>query len=134
DLLQLAVELRLVRAELLEIARLDQLVHRGRARLHLLGLVLGALNREARALHLAADAGRGLADTNLGLRGRVLRLDHFLLGAELLAPRLELLLVVDEPDLLVLELLDLSVEVLELLLDPRLALQRLAGEILAPSR
>src|SRR5207247_6807050 len=82
--------------------------------------------------HLVADSRRSLADPHLRLGGRVLRLDHFLLGAEGLDPRGELLLARDELLLLRLELLDLPVETLELLLNRGLALERLAGEILAP--
>ena len=63
--------------------------------------------------------------------GGVLRLDHFLLRAEGLDARLELLLRGDELLLLVGELLHLRVEALELLLRGGLALERLPGEILA---
>src|SRR5687768_14499020 len=80
DLLELAVELRPVAAgEVLERAGLDQLLDRRRARLHLLGLVLRALDREPGVGHLVADPRRRLADPDLSLRRGVLRLDHFLL-------------------------------------------------------
>ena len=79
--------------------------------------------------HLVADAGRRLADLDLRLGGRVLRLDHFLLAAEGLDAGRERALVLDELLLLRLELLRLAVEVLQLLLDADLALERGAGEI-----
>jgi len=79
NLRQLPIQLRLVRREVLEPARLNELVDRRRARLHLLGLVLRPLDREPRVLQLPADPGGGLADPHLRLRCRVLRLDHFLL-------------------------------------------------------
>src|SRR5205085_7848228 len=134
ELRELAVELRLVGGEVLERAGGRELVDRARARLHLLGLVLGALDREARVGHLLADPGRRLADPHLGLGGRVLRLDDLLLRSEGLDLRLELLLASDELLLLRLELLHLLVEPLELLLDGRLPLERLSGEILASGR
>src|SRR5581483_4840600 len=132
DLRELAIELRLVaRSQVLERARARQLVDRGGARLHLLGLALRALDREARVVHPAADARRRLAHAHLRLGGRVLRLEHFLLGTERLDPRLELLLRRDELLLLVGEALHLVVHALQLLLRDCLALERLPREILA---
>ena len=132
DLRELAVELRLVAGgEVFERPGGRELVDRRGARLHLLGLVLGALDGETRVLHVLADPGRGLADLDLGLGGRVLRLEDLLLGAEGLDAGLELLLGRDELLLLVLELLHLPVHVLQLLLRDRLALERLPGEVLA---
>src|SRR5439155_370606 len=84
---ELAVEWGLVGGEILERARRRQLVDCVRARLHLFCLVPRTLDRRARIGHLVADSGRSLADPHLGLGGRVLRLDHFLLGAEGLAAR-----------------------------------------------
>src|SRR5581483_1524990 len=131
DLRQLAVELRLVASgEVLERARARQLVDRRRARLQLLGLVACALDGRAGVGHAAADSRCRLADAHLGLGGRVLRLQHFLLGPERLDARLELLLRRDELVLLVGEPLHLGVEVLQLLLRHGLALERGAGEIL----
>src|SRR5262249_5438888 len=106
----------------------------GGARLHLLGLRFRALDRRAGIGHLAAEPGRRLVDPNLRLGGRVLRLHHFLLGAERLDPRGEFLLVLDEPLLLVFELLDLPVEALQLLLDAGLPLESLPREVLAAAR
>ena len=83
---------------------------RTRARLHLRGLVAGPLDREAGVRHLLADPRRGLADLHLRLGRRVLRLDHFLLGAERLDLRLELALAPHELLLLLLEPLDLRIE------------------------
>jgi len=97
----------------------------------LLGLVLRALNRQACVVHLPADAGGRLTDADLRLRGGVLGLDHFLLRAELLDAGLELLLVRDQLLLLILQLRHLSVEILELLLETRLPLERLPGKVLA---
>jgi len=131
---QLPIQLSLIGGEVVERAGLDELVDRGRARLHLVGLVLGTLNRESGVLHRAADPRRGLADSHLSLGGRVLGLDHFLLRAELLHPRGELLLGGDELLLLLLERLHLPVEVLELLLDAGFPLERLTGEILPARR
>src|SRR5207247_351226 len=68
---------------------------------------------------------------DLRLGGRVLRLDHFLLTSEGLDLGRELLLAADELLLLRLEVVRLPVEVLQLLLDDRLALERLACEVLA---
>ena len=64
---------------------------------------------------------------------RVLRLDDLLLAPEGLDLRREALLVLDQLLLLRLEPGDLLVEALELLLDERLALERLAREVL-PAR
>ena len=91
-----------------------QLVDRGRPRLHLLGLVLRALDREPDVGHVLADPGRGLADLDLRLGGRVLGLDHFLLRAERLDLRLERLLAADQLLLLVGELLALLLEPVDL--------------------
>src|SRR5207244_11454590 len=101
--LELAVELRPVVREVRERPRAGELLDRPGARLHPLGLVLRALDREARVGHLLADSGRRLADAHLRLRGRVLGLDHFLLRAEGLDLGLELLLGGDELLLLRLE-------------------------------
>ena len=98
----------------LERSRRGELVDRRRARLKLLGLVLRALDREARVFHAFADPGRGLADLHLRLGGRVLRLDDLLLRAEGLDARLELLLRGNQLLLLASELLHLLVEPLEL--------------------
>src|SRR4029079_974942 len=84
QLRQLPVELGRGRAELLEVARRDELVDRRGGSLLLLRLVLRALDREAGVVHLAADSGRSFADPYLRLRRGVLGLDHFLLRAELL--------------------------------------------------
>ena len=121
-------------AEVLERARRRQLLDRAGARLELLRLLARALDREPGVLHPLADAGRRLADLHLRLRCRVLGLDHFLLGAELLDPRLELVLGRDEGFLLRLELLHLAVERLQLLLGRRLALERLLREVVAVGR
>src|SRR5205807_6988012 len=76
DLRELAVELRLIaRGEVLERTARRELVDRRRARLHLLGLVLGALDGEPGVVHVLADPRRSLADLDLGLRGGVLRLE-----------------------------------------------------------
>src|SRR5262249_49874816 len=116
DLTQLPVEIRLPAGrEVFERAGGDQLVDGRGARLHLLRLVLRALDREPRVGHLLADPARGLADLHLRLGGGVLRLDDLLLGTERLDLRLELLLRGDELFLLRLELLDLDVEPLKLL-------------------
>ena len=131
DLRELAVERRLAGREVLEGARLDELVDGCRAGLHLLGLVLRALDREAGVGHLLADPGRRLADPHLRLGGRVLRLDDLLLAAEGLDLGREALLVREELLLLGLEPGDLLVEPLELLLGDRLALERRAREVLA---
>ena len=111
-----------------------ELVHRARARAHVLGLVHRALHRQADVGHLLADAGRGLGDLHLRLGGRVLRLDDLLLGAELLELGAQLLLLVDQALLLLLELGDLLVERLQLGLGELLALERGAGEVLAARR
>src|SRR5204862_6542191 len=100
--------------------------------LHLLGLVLRALDREADVRHLLADPGRRLADPNLRLGRGVLRLDHFLLRAERLHLRPERLLALDQLLLLSLELAALLHDRLELALERRLPGERLAGEVLAP--
>ena len=100
------------------------------ARLHLLGLVARALDREAGVGHLLADPGRRLADPHLRLGGRVLRLDDLLLRPEGLDLRGRALLGLDELLLLRLEVGRLLVEPLELLLRERLALERRAREIL----
>ena len=135
DLRELAVELRLVAcAEVLERAGGGELVDRRCARLHLLGLVLGPLDGQPGVLHVLADPGRGLADLDLGLGGRVLRLQDLLLGAEGFDAGLELLLGGDELLLLVLELVHLPVHVLQLRLRERLALERLPREVLAVRR
>ena len=105
--------------------------HGAGPRLHLLGLVLGALHRQAEVGHLLAHAAGGLADLDLRLGGGVLRLDDLLLGAEGLDLGAHLLLVLGERLLLLLELRDLSVERLQLGLGDRLALERRAREILA---
>src|SRR5439155_6469779 len=57
DLGELAVELGAVVREVLERPGRGQLVDRRRACLELLGLVLRALDREARVLHAAPDPG-----------------------------------------------------------------------------
>ena len=80
-----------------------ELADRGRARLHVLGLVERALHREADVGHLLADAGRGLGDPHLRLGGRVLGLDDLLLGAEGLELRAHRGLGVDQLLLLALE-------------------------------
>src|ERR671937_645900 len=129
---ELAVELGLVGGEVLERPGGRELVDRGRAGLHLLGLVLCPLDGKAGVGHLLADAGRRLADSHLRLGGGVLRLDRLLLRSEGLDLGRERLLARDELLLLGLELLGLLVETLELLLEAGLPLQRLTGEILAP--
>ena len=129
--LELAVERGLVAGEVLERARLDQLVHRGGPSLHLGGLVLRPLDGKAGVGHLLADPGRRLADPHLSLGGRVLRLDDLLLGAEGLDLGRELLLGGDELLLLRFEPGDLLVEPLELGLHGALALERRAREVLA---
>src|SRR5205085_8854609 len=134
DLRELAVELRAVVGEVLEGSRCGQLVDRRSAGLQLLGLVLGALDGESRVLHASPDPGGGLADLHLCLGGRVLRLDDLLLRPEGLDAALELLLRGDELVLLVAELLHLLVEALQLRLRGRLALERLAREVLASGR
>src|SRR5207247_960447 len=111
--------------------RRRQLVDRGCPCLEILRLLLRTLDREAGVGHPAPDPGRRLADAHLRLGRRVLRLDDLLLRPEPLDPRLELLLACDELLLLVGEPLDLLVEPLKLLLGGRLALERLAGEVLA---
>jgi hypothetical protein len=137
DLLELAVDVVLRRADrgdVVEGAGLLELVHRPGARLHVLGLVHGALHRHAHVGHLLADAGGGLGDVHLGLGRRVLRLDDLLLGPEGLDLGPQLLLVVDQLLLLVLELGHLLVERLELALGERLALERRPGEVLLALR
>src|SRR3982074_3332556 len=78
------------RRQILEGPRGFELLHRVGPGLHVLGLVERALHREADVRHLLADAGGRLRDPHLRLGGRVLRLDDFLLGAELLELRPEL--------------------------------------------
>ena len=80
---------------------------------------------------MLADPGRRLPDLDLGLRGRVLRLEDLLLRPEGLDPRLELLLGRDQLLLLVPELLHLRVHVLQLPLRECLSLERLPREVLA---
>src|SRR5947209_3706027 len=109
---ELAVELRLVRGEVLEGAGGRELVDRGGPSLHLLGLVLRPLDRETRVRHLLADPRRRLADPHLRLGRRVLRLDRLLLRPERLDLGRKRLLAGDELLLLLLELLCLLVETL----------------------
>ena len=96
ELRELSIERGGGGAELLEVAGGHELVDCGCASLHLLGLVLRALDREAGVVHLAPDSGRGFTDPHLRLGRGVLRLDHFLLRAELLDPGGQLLLARDE--------------------------------------
>ena len=131
--LELALDVVLARAErrdVVERAGLLELLDRGRAGAHRLGLVLGALHREPEVGHLLAHAVRGFGDPHLRLGGGVLGLDDLLLGAELLDLLAQPLLVRDQLLLLLLELLDLLVERLHLGLRERLALERHAGEVL----
>ena len=109
----------------------DQLVDGLAARLHLRGLVLGALDREADVAHLLADARHRLADARLRLGGGVGRLDGLLAGAEGLDLGLQALLGEDELLLLALERGLLLLEAGDLRGEPRLAGQRLAREVLA---
>ena len=74
------------------------------------GLLQRSLHRQPDIGHLLADPGGGGGDLHLRLGGRVLRLDHFLLGPERLDLRLQLPLGVDQLLLLVLELRHLLVE------------------------
>ena len=120
--------------DVVERARLLELLDRGRACPHRLGLVLGALHREPEVCHLLADAVGGLRDPDLGLGGGVLRLDDLLLGPELLDLLAQTLLVGDQRLLLRLQLLDLLVERLQLGLSEVLALERRAREVLATLR
>ena len=60
----------------------QQLVDRAGAGLHLRGLVLGPLDRQADVAHLLGDAGERLADPGLRLGRGVGGLDGLLLGAE----------------------------------------------------
>ena len=98
----------LVPRDVVERARRGQLLDRARARLHLLRLVLRALDRTADVGHVVADPARRLADPHLRLGGRVLRLDDFLLRAERLDLRLQRALALDQLLLLRLELLALG--------------------------
>ena len=134
---ELLINVVLALAELREVVEraggLQLLDGRG-ARLHLLGLVLRALDREAEVGHLLAYAVGCLGDLHLRLGGRVLRLDDLLLRPEGLDLRAQLLLVLGQRLLLALELLHLRVERLELGLGDRLALERGAGQVLAALR
>ena len=60
----------------------EQLVDRAGPGLHRLGLVLGALDRQADVAHLLGDAGERLADLGLRLGRGVGGLDRLLAGAE----------------------------------------------------
>ena len=105
--MELAVDVVLAISELgqvLECAGGFELGDRIGARLHVLGLVLGALDREPEVGHLLAHAVGGLTDADLRLGGGVLRLDDLLLGAERLDLGPQLLLVLRELLLLRLEL------------------------------
>ena len=126
----LALDIVLPAGKVLERPLVDQLVQGVGAGLHLLGLVLGALHRQADVGHLLADARGRLGDPHLGLGGGVLRLDDLLLGAEGLDLRGAASLGLGELLLLGLELGDLLVERLQLGLDAVLALERDAGEVL----
>ena len=119
------------RAGVLERTGGDQLVDRAGPGLHLRGLVLGPLDRQADVAHLLADARHRLADLRLGLGGGVGRLDRLLAGAERLDLGAEPLLGERQLLLLALELRLLRLEVDDLLGEPGLAGQRLAGEVLA---
>ena len=69
----------------------QQLIQRAGPGLHLLGLVLRALDGHADVAHLLGDPGDGLADAGLGLRGGIGRLDRLLAGPERLHLRLQAL-------------------------------------------
>ena len=88
------------------------------------------LDRETGVGHLLPDPG-GLADLDLRLGGRVLRLDRLLLRPERLDLRGEPLLGLDQLLLLGLELGALLVEGLKLGLDGCLALERSPREVVA---
>ena len=130
-----AIDLSLAGRQLVgEGSRGDQLVDGCGTGLHLLGLVAGALDRAPRIREPLAEAGRRLADLHHRLRGRVLGLDHFLLGAEALDPVAEILLALNERLLLSVQLLDLGVERAQLLLHLRLARECDAGQVLPGQR
>src|SRR3954451_3090590 len=97
--------------------------------LHLLGLVLGALHRQADVAHLLGDAGHRLTDLRLRLSRRVGRLDGLLARAERVDLRLQPLRGGGELLLLRLKLRMLGLQVGELLVDRTTTGQRLTGEV-----
>ncbi len=108
-----------------------QLVDRAGPGLHALGLVFGALYRQADIAHLFGDAREGLADLRLGLGGGVSGLDRLLLRAERVDLGLETLRRERQLLLLGQQLRVLGLEVADLLGERRLAGQRFAGEVFA---
>ena len=110
----------------------QQLIQRAGPGLHLLGLVLRALDRHADVAHLLGDPGDGLADAGLGLGGGIGGLDGLLAGTERLHLRLQALCGEGELVLLGLQRGLLPLQVADLRGDGRPPGQRLAGQVLAP--
>ena len=111
--------------------QLDQLVDRGDSRLHVLGPLLGPLQRSAQALQLVRDAPEGLLDLYLGLGGAVACRDDLLPSEEGVDLACHALVDQRQSLLLSLQLVYVPFQGLELL-DRRLAeRQSMAGMVLA---
>ena len=130
DLVELLLDVVGPAADVLEHARLEQLVEGARARLHGGDLVLRPLEGGAGVVEGLRDAGRALVDRRDRLGRRVLGLEGLLLGPEVVDPFLQRVEGLGELLLLLGQLLELRLHLVDLLLGGRLAGQRLLGQVL----